>query len=143
MEWYADNNITKSLKEKFMSPGLPLFAGRLLKSFDNCAIKCRADKSTWKSPVLTHMAFCYDTFNMSQVGCGKLFGGKVGSCPKYGMDWRLHSNAQQVGNEQKMFQNGDLYHIVPWYIPFNFTLNSFSTFAPFAEKPHLKVKVVN
>ena len=94
MEWYADNNITKSLKERFMSPGLPLFAGRLLKSFDNCAIKCRADKSTWKSPVLTHVAFCYDAFNMSLVGCGKLFGGKEGSCPQYGMVWWLHSKAE-------------------------------------------------
>ena len=94
MEWYTDNNITKSLKENFMSPGLPLFTGRLLKSFDNCAIKCRADKSTWKSPVLTHMAFCYDAFNMSQVGCGKLFGGKEGSCPQYGMVWWLHSKAE-------------------------------------------------
>ena len=40
------------------------------------------------------MTFCYDTFNMSQVGYGKLFGGNVGSCPQYGMDWRLHSKAE-------------------------------------------------
>jgi len=94
LQWYTDNNITKSLKEKFMYPGLPLFAGRLLTSFDNCAINCRADKSTWKSPVLTHMAFCYDALNMSQVECGKLFGGKQGSCPQYGMVWWLHSMAE-------------------------------------------------
>ena len=77
-----------------MYPGLPLFAGRLLTSFDNCAINCRADKSTWKSPVLTHMAFCYDALNMTQVECGKLFGGKQGSCPQYGMVWWLHSMAE-------------------------------------------------
>merc|ERR1712062_494492 len=40
------------------------------------------------------MAFCYDAFNMSQVGCGKLFGEKEGSCPQYGMVWWLHSKAE-------------------------------------------------
>lgn len=77
-----------------MSPGLPLFAGRLITTLENCAIDCHKDESTWKSPVLTHIAICYDAQNLTQVECGQLFGGKQGTCPKYGMVWWLHSKAE-------------------------------------------------
>jgi len=94
LEWYTQNNITKSLTEKRMYPGLPLFPGRLLSSIDKCAINCQEDKSTWKSPVLSHVAICYDVLDMTQVECGQLFGGKQGTCPQYGMVWWLHSKAE-------------------------------------------------
>ena len=77
-----------------MYPGLPLFPGRLLSSIDKCAINCQEDKSTWKSPVLSHVAICYDVLDMTQVECGQLFGGKQGTCPQYGMVWWLHSKAE-------------------------------------------------
>ena len=77
-----------------MYPGLPLFPGRLLSSIDKCSINCQDDKSTWKSPVLTHVAICYDVLDMTQVECGQLFGGKQGTCPQYGMVWWLHSKAE-------------------------------------------------
>ena len=94
LEWYSENDLTKTLKDKFMSPGLPLFAGRLLTTLENCAIDCHKDESTWKSPVLTHIAICYEAQNLTQVECGQLFGGKQGTCPKYGMVWWLHSKAE-------------------------------------------------
>ena len=82
------------MKEKFMYPGLPLFAGRLLTNLENSAINCQTDKTSYKSPILSHIAICYDAQNMTQVECGKLFGGKQGSCPNFGMVWWLHSKAE-------------------------------------------------
>ena len=67
-----------------MFSGLPLFSGRLLDSVENASINCRPDKKSWKSPILTHVAVCYDAMSMTQVDCGSLFGGREGSCGKYG-----------------------------------------------------------
>ena len=50
--------------------------------------------------------------------------GSISQCHTYTAGWR------------RIYQNSCL------YMHFNFTLNAFSAFAPFAEKPHLKVKVI-
>ena len=55
----------------------------LLKTFD------RSEISSFDSYDLLLRYFQYVSSRVR-----KLFGGNVGSCPQYGMDWRLHSKAE-------------------------------------------------
>ena len=59
------------------------------------SINCRANEG-YQGQVLSEIAVCFDSMTLKPTGCGKLFGGSRGSCPKEGMIWWPNPIPQNV-----------------------------------------------
>ena len=91
MEWFEEYDYMAKLKKSFIYPGRPIFVDLLwhtLRSISqneaSPSINC---KTTELGPTLSQIAVCFDLRHMQPIGCGKLFGGDRGSCPKFGNIW--------------------------------------------------------
>ena len=100
IEWYNKYDFTAKLQKAYIFPGMPTKAEMLIQavrsgSKGQPSINCRITEG-YEGSILSEIAVCFEAATLKPTGCGKLFGGSMGSCPQNGMIWWPNPIPQNV-----------------------------------------------